>query len=61
MSGSTHVTKRVDCDRKGTSHVRVESLDEVSINYVTQQHHQGTVMAATTKTTDVDVVANVKL
>jgi hypothetical protein len=36
MSGSTRVTKRVGCDRNGASHVRVEGLDEVSINYVTQ-------------------------
>jgi hypothetical protein len=38
MSGSTRVMKRVGCDRNGTSHVRVESLDEVSINYVAQPH-----------------------
>jgi hypothetical protein len=36
MSGSTRVTKRVGCDRNGTSHDRVENLDEVSINYITQ-------------------------
>jgi hypothetical protein len=35
-------------------------LDEVSINYVAQPHHYGTVMVATPKTADVDVVANVK-
>jgi hypothetical protein len=28
--------KQVGCDRNGTSHVRVESLHEVSINYVVQ-------------------------
>jgi hypothetical protein len=47
MSGSTRVMKRVGCDRNDASHIRVESLDEVSINYVAQPHHQGTVMAAT--------------
>jgi hypothetical protein len=36
MSRSTRVTKRVGCDRNGTSHVWVESLDEVSINYIKQ-------------------------
>jgi hypothetical protein len=36
MSGSTHVMKWVGCDRNDTSHVRVESFDEVIINYVTQ-------------------------
>jgi hypothetical protein len=39
MSRSTRVTKRVDYDRNGTSHVRVEILDKVSINYVAQPHH----------------------
>jgi hypothetical protein len=34
MSGSTRVTKRVGCDRNGTSQVRMESLDELCINYV---------------------------
>jgi hypothetical protein len=34
MSGFTRVMKRVGCDRYGTSHVRVESIDEVNINYV---------------------------
>jgi hypothetical protein len=38
MTRSTRVTKRVGCDRNGTSHVRVESLDEVNINYITQPH-----------------------
>jgi hypothetical protein len=60
MSVFTHITKRVGCDRNGTSHVRVESLNEVSINYVTQPHHSGTVMVATSETTDSDVMANVK-
>jgi hypothetical protein len=36
MCGSTRVTKKVGSERNGTSLVRVESLDEVSINYVTQ-------------------------
>jgi hypothetical protein len=52
--------KRVGCDRNGTSLVRVESLDEISINYIAQPHHYGTVMAVTPKTADVDVIANVK-
>jgi hypothetical protein len=43
-----------------TSHVRVESLDEFSINYVTQPCHKGTAMAATPETADSDVMANVK-
>jgi hypothetical protein len=60
MSGSTHVTKRVGCDRNAISHIRVESLDEVSINYVTQPCCEGTMMAVTPGTTDADVVANVK-
>jgi hypothetical protein len=52
--------KQVGCDMNGTYHVRVESLDEVSINYVAQPHHYGIVMATTTKTADVDVMTNVK-
>jgi hypothetical protein len=35
MSRFNHVTKQVGCDRNGTWHVRVESSDKVSINYVT--------------------------
>jgi hypothetical protein len=38
----------------------VESLDEVSINYVTQPRHLGIVMAVTPETADSDVVTNVK-
>jgi hypothetical protein len=43
VSTTTHnhtvnVTKRVGCDRNGTSHVRVKSLDEVSINYIVEPH-----------------------
>jgi hypothetical protein len=34
----THVTKLVGSDRKETSQVRVESLNQVSINYVAQPH-----------------------
>jgi hypothetical protein len=34
MSMFTRVTKPVGCNRNGTSHVWVESLDKVSINYV---------------------------
>jgi hypothetical protein len=60
MSGSTRVTKRVSSDWYGTSHVRVESLDEVSINYVTQPQCYGIVMAVTPETADSGVVANVK-
>jgi hypothetical protein len=60
MSAFTRVTKRVDCDRNDTSHVRVESLQEVSINYVIQPRHSGTVMVVTPETVDSDVVANVK-
>jgi hypothetical protein len=60
MSGSTHVRTRVGCYRTSTSHVRVESLDDVSINYVTQPRSQGTVMAATPGTVNTDVGANVK-
>jgi hypothetical protein len=60
MSMFTVVTKRVGCDRNGTSHVRVESLDEVSINYVAQPHRYGTVMVATSETANSDVMANVK-
>jgi hypothetical protein len=52
--------KQVGWDMNGIYHVRVESLDEVSINYVAQSHHQGIVMATTTKIADVDVVTNVK-
>jgi hypothetical protein len=36
MSGFTRVMKRVGCVRNGTSHDRVESLDEVKLNYITQ-------------------------
>jgi hypothetical protein len=60
MSGSTCVTKRVGCDRIGTSDVRVKRFDEGSINYVAQPHHSGTVMAMTPGSANVDVVANVK-
>jgi hypothetical protein len=60
MSVFTRVTKRVGCDRNGTSHVRVESLDEVNINYVAQPRRYGTVMVTTSETTDSDVTANVK-
>jgi hypothetical protein len=60
MCGSTRVTKKVGSKRNGTSLVRVESLDEVSINYVTQPSSEGTVMAATPETTNSYVVANVK-
>jgi hypothetical protein len=60
MSGSTRVRTRVGCDRNGTSHVRVESLDDVGINYITQPRSQGTVMAAIPGTVDADVGANVK-
>jgi hypothetical protein len=56
----TRVTKRVGRYRNGTSHVRVESLDEVSINYVAQPRCYGTVMVATSETADSDVEANVK-
>jgi hypothetical protein len=35
MSMFTRVMKRVGCDRNGTSHDTVESLDEFKINYVT--------------------------
>jgi hypothetical protein len=59
MSRSTRVMKRVGCDRNDTSHVRVERLDEVSINYIAQPHHCGTMMAVTPKTADVDVMTNV--
>jgi hypothetical protein len=38
MTRSTCVTKQVGCDRNGTSHVRVESLDEVNIIYIAQPH-----------------------
>jgi hypothetical protein len=38
MFGSTHVMKKVGCDMNGTSHVTVESFDEVSINYNTRPH-----------------------
>jgi hypothetical protein len=38
----------------------MESLDEVSINYVSQPRRQGTVMAATSEIADLDIVANVK-
>jgi hypothetical protein len=55
----TRVTKRVGCDRNGTSHVRVECLDEVNINYVTQPRRYGTVMVMTSETVDSDVMANV--
>jgi hypothetical protein len=60
MSRSTCVTKQVCCDRNGTFHVRVQSLDEVSINDIAQPHRYGTVMAMTPWTADADVVANVK-
>jgi hypothetical protein len=60
MCGSTRVRTRVGCYRNGTSHVRVESLDDVSINYVTQPRSQGIVMAATSGTVNADVGANVK-
>jgi hypothetical protein len=60
MPGSSRVRTRVGCDRNGTSHVRVESLHDVLINYVTQPRSQGTMMATTPGTIDVDVVANVK-
>jgi hypothetical protein len=60
MSRSNHVTKCVGYDRNGTSHIRVESLDEVSINYITQPRGQGTMMATTSGTAKADVVANVK-
>jgi hypothetical protein len=60
MSGSTRVRTQVGCYRNGTSHVRVESLDDVSINYVTQPCSQGTVMAVTPGTVNADVGANVK-
>jgi hypothetical protein len=52
--------KSVGCDRNGTSHVRVESLDGVSINYVPQPWRYGTVMATTPGSADIDVMANVK-
>jgi hypothetical protein len=38
----------------------VESLDVVSISYVTQLGRYGTMMAATLETADSDVLANVK-
>jgi hypothetical protein len=60
MSRSTCVTKLVGCDRNGTSHVRVESLDEVSINYITQPCSEGTVMAVTPGSADANDVANGK-
>jgi hypothetical protein len=60
MSGSTRVTKQVGYDRNGTFHVRVEFLDEVSINYVTQPCSYGTVMASTPGIADAYVIANVK-
>jgi hypothetical protein len=60
MSESTRVRTRVGCYRNDTSHVRVESLDDVSINYVTQPRSQGTVMAVTSGTINADVRANVK-
>jgi hypothetical protein len=60
MSEFTRVTKRVGCDRNGTSHDRVKSLDEVNINYVTQPRCYGTVMVATSETAHSDVVVNVK-
>jgi hypothetical protein len=53
--------KQVGCDRNGTSHVRVESLDEVNINYIAQPRREGIVMVATLETTDLDVMANVNL
>jgi hypothetical protein len=47
MSGSTRVMKWVGCGRNDTSHVRVESFDEVVINYITQSRNYYTVMAVT--------------
>jgi hypothetical protein len=52
--------KRVGYDRNGKSHVKVESLDEVNFNYVTQPRRYGTMMATTPETADSDVVAKVK-
>jgi hypothetical protein len=60
MCRFTRVTKQVGYDRNDTSHVRFESSDEVSINYVTQPHCEGTMMAVTPGTVEADVVANVK-
>jgi hypothetical protein len=41
----------------GTSNIRVGSLDEVSINYITQPRHYGIMMAVTPGTADADDVA----
>jgi hypothetical protein len=38
----------------------VESLDEVSINYVSQPRRESTVMAVTSEIVDSDIMANVK-
>jgi hypothetical protein len=60
MSASTRVVQHVGYDRNGTSHIRVESLDEVSMNYITQPCGYGTMMTTTSGTAEADVVANVK-
>jgi hypothetical protein len=60
MLGSTRVTKHIGCDRNGTSHVRVESTNEVSVNYFSQPGSECTMMAATPGTADAYVVANAK-
>jgi hypothetical protein len=38
MSRSSRAMRQVGCDWNVGSHVRVESLDEFSINYITQPH-----------------------
>jgi hypothetical protein len=38
----------------------MESLDEVSINYVAQPRRQGPMMVATSEIADSNIVANVK-
>jgi hypothetical protein len=59
MSGSTRVTKRVDSDWNGTSHVRVESLDQL-VSIASHNHAVNAMMAVTPGTADAHVVANVK-
>jgi hypothetical protein len=60
MSGSTRVPIRVGCGRNNTYEVSVHSLEDVSINYITQPRRQGTLVASTPWTADADFVANIK-
>jgi hypothetical protein len=60
MSGSTHVLKRAGLDRNGTLEVWVDSLDDVTINYITYLGCYCTPGAATLETADIDFRADRK-